>query len=383
MLPWGAIGRLAANDVRLTVKDRTSFLWMLLLPLALMWLFGQSGGSGGPPKISLSVNDLDGDWVATALVDELDVERLNLKIVGEDPEAVHLRTLVLPEDLTEKLLAGEAQELRLEVDPDADGGFGRGAEVNIFRALVRLQGRLLELRLLAPEDTPSDELEIGYRKLRDLPPLARLDVSSAGEGEPIPQGVAQSGPGMLTMLVLMMTLIYGGVFLILEKQQGMLRRQAALPMSRLAILTGKILGRLCIAGLQILLLLLAAHWIFGLSLGKSWLGLLMVTGSYAVAVAGLSILLGAVLHTAEQASTVGWILSMVLAGLGGCWWPAEVMPEWLQNAARILPTHWAMEGFHSLISYGRGAAEVLTPTLVLLGFGALFIALAVRHLRLD
>lgn len=379
-----AVWLLALNDLRLTLKDRSSLIWMLLLPLAMIWIFGQSGGSSdGPPKIALSVDHADVGWVGEALVAELDGEQLSLQIVGDDPEAEHIRTLVLPTDLTEKVLAGEEQELRLELDPEANSSFGRGAEVNIFRALVRLQGRMLELELLAPEGIPSQELEGGYRRLVELPPLVRMEVSNAGQGEPVPQGYAQSGPGILTMIVLMMTLIYGGVFLITEKRQGMLKRQAVLPMSRFDIIMAKILGRLFIATMQIAVLLFAAKIIFDLPLGNSWLGLLMVTGSYAVAVAGLSILLGAVLEVPEQASTVGWILSMVLAGLGGCWWPAEVMPEWLQKAALALPTSWAMDGFHSLISYGRGASEVAVPSVALLGFGALFVALAVRHLRLD
>lgn len=381
---WRSVWLLALNDLRLTVKDRTSLLWMLLLPLALMWLFGQSGnGSGGPPKISLSVDNQDAGWVADALIGELDGDQLNLKQVGEDPEAEHIRTLVLPPDLTERILDGTTQTLRLEVDPDADSGFGRGAQVNIFRALVRLQGRLLELQILAPEGTPSDELELGHRRLRQLPPKVVLDVTSAGQGVSVPQGYAQSVPGMLTMIVLMMTLIYGGVFLILEKQQGMLRRQATLPVSRLGVIMAKVLGRLFIAGMQITLLLVAAKFIFGMSLGNSWPGLLLLCAGYAVAVSGLSILLGAVLQTPEQASTVGWISSMILAGLGGCWWPSEVMPEWLQTAARIFPTSWAMEGFHSLISYGRGVSGVVLPVTVLLAFGALFMVLAVRTLRVD
>jgi ABC-2 type transport system permease protein len=183
------------------------------------------------------------------------------------------------------------------------------------------------------------------------------------------------------MIVLMMTLIYGGIFLVIEKQQGMLRRQMALPLSRRTLLAGKLLGRLTIAALQVVLLLTVARLVFGLSLGSSPLGLLLLTASYALAVACLSILLGAVFATTEQVSMVGWIASMVLAGLGGCWWPSEVMPEWLQMASHVLPTAWAMDGFHALISFGRGLEGVAVPSLVLLGFGAVFGLLGARFLR--
>src|SRR5262249_5349181 len=103
--------------------------------------------------------------------------------------------------------------------------------------------------------------------------------------------------------------------------------------------------------------------------------------AYAVAVAGLSTLLGALLSTPEQASAVGWILSMVLAALGGCWWPSEVMPPWLWRAAHVLPTAWAMDALHSPVSFGRGLDAVLLPAAVLCGFGALFALVGARFLR--
>ena len=394
----GALRRvalLAANDVRLTVKDKSSFVWMLLLPIVLIWFFGTafSGGSGGPPRIALAVDDRDGGWLARALVDELADEGIALTEVGaeggEKPAAgtpqrrtAGPQTLVLPAGLTAGALAGEQQEVRLEVDPEADRQFGMGAEVHVRRAIVRVLARLLELELSA-EGEPGTDAETAdrYRRLAAAPKLVELSVSTAGAGTPIPRGFAQSVPGMLTMIVLMMNLIYGGIFLILEKEQGMLRRQLTLPVSRGQIISAKLVGRLLIAALQIALLLATARVLFGLSLGRSPTGLLFLTASYALAVACLSILLGAVFRTPEQASSVGWILSMVLAGLGGCWWPGEVMPEWLQTASHALPTAWAMDGFHALISFGRGVEGVVVPSLVLLGFGALFGILGARFLR--
>jgi len=128
---------------------------------------------------------------------------------------------------------------------------------------------------------------------------------------------------------------------------------------------------------------LAGRFLFDVSWGRSPLGLALMLASYAVAVAALSTLLGAVLRTAEQASAVGWIVSMVLAALGGCWWPAEVMPEWIRSIAVLLPTTWAMDGFHALISFDRGFDGVWRPALMLLLFGAFFAALGARLLRFE
>ena len=37
---------LAGNDLRLTVRDRASFFWLLALPVGLMAFFGMFGGGG-------------------------------------------------------------------------------------------------------------------------------------------------------------------------------------------------------------------------------------------------------------------------------------------------------------------------------------------------
>jgi ABC-type multidrug transport system permease subunit len=71
---------------------------------------------------------------------------------------------------------------------------------------------------------------------------------------------------------------------------------------------------------------------------------------------------------------------MVMAAIGGCWWPSEVMPSWLQRAAHAFPTAWAMDAFHALISFGRGAEAVLLPCAVLLLFGAACVAIGARYL---
>jgi ABC-type multidrug transport system permease subunit len=376
--PLRQIAVLAANDLRLTVRDKASFVWMLLLPLAMMWMFGAMNRGGPPQKVALTVEDRDGGWLARALVKELAGERIALDelppgAAGKQKEPP-ARLLVIPRGFTANVLAGRQQKLHLETAGSARGDFSLAAEAQIVRAIVRIVGRLAETG-------PTDERT--FTALAARPPLVTVAVSTAGGGRPVPQGFAQSVPGTLTMTVLMMTLIYGAVFLTLEKRQGMIRRQATLPLPRGAVFLGKLAGRLLLAGAQALLLLAAGRWVFGLSWGSSPGGLALLLGAYVLTVAALATFLGSVLSTPEQASAVGWVVSMVLAALGGCWWPSEVMPRWLWRAAHVLPTPWAMDGFHALISFGHGIEAVVLPAAVLFGFAALFAVLGARFLRTD
>ena len=377
---------LALNDLRLTVRDRASFLWMLLLPLALMWLFGNMGGSGGAPAASLTLVDHDGGWLARAFVEGLGADeqiRLRELAVAETASAENkVRTLVIPAGFTAGVLAGEQQTLRLEKEPDTNEDFALAVEVRIQRIVVRTLGRLVEM------DQAGDlavaalvDVAERFRALGEGEPAVALVASTVGEGRPVPAGRAQSIPGILTMSVMMMTLIYGAVFLTEEKRSGMLRRQLTAPVTRGQVFLGKLAGRFVLAGLQTAILLLAGRFVYGLSYGSSLPALVLLVACYCVAAAALATFLGAVLRTSEQASSLGWLLGMLLAALGGCWWPSEVMPRWLWQAAHVLPTAWAMDGFHALISFGDGLDGVALPALVLIGFGVLFSLLGARYLR--
>ncbi len=382
--------QLALNDLRRTVRDRQWFIWMLAMPVAFMWLFGNLGGGGGNTAAYLTVVDHDGGWLARAFIEDLGADE-QIDLHELTPEAAEtadgkVRTLVIPAGFTTGILAGEQQQLRLEKEPDTSEDFALAVEARTFRMVVNTLGRLIEMDLngALPEGMePSVEVEELYRSLGSGEPAVALTSSTVGQGRPVPSGRAQSVPGILTMTVMMMTLIYGAVYLTSEKQTGMLRRQLTAPVSRGQIFAGKLGGRFALAGLQTLILLLAGRFIYGLSYGPSLLGLILLATCYCLATAGLSTFLGAVLRTPEQANSVGWLLGMMLAALGGCWWPAEVMPRAMWQAAHLLPTAWAMDGFHALISFGYGLQGVLLPSAVLLGFALVFSLLGSRFLRTE
>ena len=372
--------RLAINDVRLTSKDRAAFFWLLALPVFLIWIFGRISAGGGAAPVPLAVLDRDGGWVAHAFAEELNGPNVRLAVYrGAEADGAAAKEatewIELPKGFTDGVLAGRQQRLRIRTAEGAEADYSRAAEIVATRAIVRTLGRVAELK------TTAGEFNIAaYDALKARPPIVSLESTKAGHGTAV-NGMAQSVPGNMTFTVMMMTLIYGAVFLTIEKREGMLKRQLTVPITRRTLVAGKILGRLLVALAQIVLLVAVGRLVFQLDFGRSPAGLAVILGTYAFAIAGISTFLGAILANPEQASTVGWLVSVVMGALGGCWWPAEVMPDWLRHFAHIFPTAWAMDGLHGLISFGRGFEAVLLPATMLLGFGALFSWLAARRLR--
>ena len=77
------------------------------------------------------------------------------------------------------------------------------------------------------------------------------------------------------------------------------------------------------------------------------------------------------------------VLGMSMALLGGCWWPLELFPPFMQTASKILPTAWAMQGLRDLSMRGLGVNAILPEAAVLLGFAALFFVVGTLRFRYE
>jgi ABC-2 type transport system permease protein len=72
---------------------------------------------------------------------------------------------------------------------------------------------------------------------------------------------------------------------------------------------------------------------------------------------------------------------VTMAAVGGCWWPIDLEPRWMRQAALAFPTTWAMEAFNDLMIRRRGLEAALRPTGVLLAYGGLYLALGLALFR--
>jgi ABC-2 type transport system permease protein len=78
---------------------------------------------------------------------------------------------------------------------------------------------------------------------------------------------------------------------------------------------------------------------------------------------------------------------LVLALVGGCVLPREMMPEQTQKMTLVTPQGWALNAYRELLIASGGYDPNLTTVLqacgVLALFGVVFLALAWALLRLD
>jgi ABC-type multidrug transport system permease subunit len=217
--------------------------------------------------------------------------------------------------------------------------------------------------------------------LANLPRKLQLRVESAGKRQRLILGFQQSVPGFLVMFTLQVSLTAGTVLLIAERRKGVLRRLASTPVSRASIVGGKLGARVALAAIQVGIAMLAGRYWFGVDWGPNLWAVLLLLFVYTTLCSALAIAFAAIARTESQALAAGVILSNLLAAVGGCWWPVEVTPKWMQQAALLLPTGWAMDGLHKLISYGDGPASIV-PHLAALAAATMVVGyVAVRRFR--
>ncbi len=97
----------------------------------------------------------------------------------------------------------------------------------------------------------------------------------------------------------------------------------------------------------------------------------------------IGLVVGAVSKTPEAASGMANLVILPMAFLSGSFIPLDQAPGWLQNVSTFLPLGHLNSGMLDLMVRGQGPSAAVVPILVLLGFAAVFGAIATRVFRWD
>jgi ABC-2 type transport system permease protein len=93
------------------------------------------------------------------------------------------------------------------------------------------------------------------------------------------------------------------------------------------------------------------------------------------------IMLATLVKTQRSAGSIAVLAALVLAPLGGCWWPLFILPRWMQALAKITPHGWATTGFNKLMLFGADFGAVVPEMLALVGFAVIFGIIAIWRFR--
>ncbi|HFC30429.1 MAG TPA: ABC transporter permease, partial [Oceanospirillales bacterium] len=349
---------IAKKDFFYSLKEKTLLVWLFIMPLVFFGFIGSTtGGLAGnsskksniaiwEPVVDMSKNNV----LLKQIIYRLQKEGFNTKIFNQSTKNKEIkyhfedytRRLWIPKDMQQTFDKG--QQIEIVYASSASGLTQNRDQFSIEKALYQTLGDILVFK---KQHKNSSQLD--FTEINNIPHKITVEVSSAGEKREIPAGFKQAVPGILVMFIMMIALTNGALSLFLERKSGVLKRLAATPLTKTEITAGKWLGKWYITILQMIYGMLIGWLVFKIDWGNHILAIVGILLIWAALNAALAVLLGSFAQSEGQVSLFATMGSLLLAALGGCWWPIEITPQWMQNLANFLPTGWIMDAIHKLM----------------------------------
>ena len=200
-----------------------------------------------------------------------------------------------------------------------------------------------------------------------------------------PQGVSGTGgsyvqfmiPGLLMMV--MITSVMTGLprAIAYERDVGTLSGFLVAPISRVSIITGKVLGRVVRGLIQGIASLILAILLFGITIHGNILWVLLTLFLGVFSFVGLGIVLTSVAEDEETAMMIMMTLTMPMMFLSGIFFPIQMMPSFMQTIAYWLPFTYAIDAMRRIMIFGVTLTAVATDMLVMVGFGIVMLLIAI------
>jgi ABC-type Na+ efflux pump permease subunit len=369
------------KDLKYMLRARETLVWTFIMPIVFFYFIGTITGGARSTVTRKDRIAFQADESAGFLADQLVYRLEDRNYVVVRPDSAHhfsqySRRLTVPPAFTDSVVAGVPTALRFA--NESSGLAESYHTIRMQRAIYTVLADLAAVSANGGDPTPE-----AFERLNAMPRTLTLRVEPAGELKRIPSGFEQAVPGMLVMFTLLVMATSGAILLVIERRQGLVRRLAYTPISRVAIVLGKWGGKWSLGLIQIAFGMVAGTLIFKMNWGPDLASVIAVMMVYGAFMAALGIILGSVARTEGQAVGIGIIVANVLAALGGCWWPIEITPAWMQKLQLFLPTGWAMDALHKLVSFGAGSASVIPHVVGMLLGSVILIAVGTRVFRFE
>jgi ABC-type Na+ efflux pump permease subunit len=378
---------IALHDIKYQLRQGSTLLWIFVMPPIFFYFIGTvtsgfSGGmSGGTATPIVVIAESPGflkDQIDQRLREnDFEPEWRAVLEPGDDGDEKPRRLLTFGPRLSDLVVAGET--VSASYDTEASSLSKDYEAIRIQRSLYTVLADIVVSDARTGGLLSADALSA----LNAEPRIWQLETEPAGKRQEIPSGFEQAIPGILVMFTLLVLLTSGASMLTVERNEGLLRRLASAPISRTEVVSGKWLGRMALATVQVGVALAFGTFLFNMNWGPDLAMIALVLAGWAAFCASAGLLLGSLASTEGQAAGLGVLTANVLAALGGCWWPIEVTPEWMQFIQKLVPTGWTMDALHRLISFEAGASAAVLHVLTLIVAALLVGMLAIRQFRYE
>ncbi len=354
-------------------REREALFWIFAGPVIFATFFGIlfRPPPAGTPEYAVVNRDSTG-YVLRALQAALKDDNIVLRPAGSRPAGRW--AVEIPAGAEGALRANKGVKLVLHA-----GGEENNAERNLR---FKLQRAMTAVYLDAnPADLPADisrtDIERRFAEHRVIE-ISRQDIGA--RHREVTSGFQRSLPSYLVMFLLLNQLA-AGAGIAEERANGRLRRMFIAPVRKRDIVLGKLLSRMTVGWLQMAFMLLLGVFVFRIRWAEHTWVLVGFLTLYALAAASLGMLLGTLFRQPDKARAIGVWTAVLLAPLGGLWWPLELVGPTMRKIGYAVPTGWAMEAVNSMLAFDAGFREIAPFAAAMAAMAVVCLAITIPRFR--
>jgi ABC-2 type transport system permease protein len=188
-------------------------------------------------------------------------------------------------------------------------------------------------------------------------------------------------PGILVLLVTMLTLFLSSMNIVREKEMGTLEQINVTPIKKYQFIIGKLFP-FWFLGLMILTVgLTIAKVVFSVPILGS-IGLIyFFTSIYLLVILGIGLIISNNSDTQQQAMFVAWFFTVIFILMSGLFTPIESMPQWAQNLTLLNPIRYFVEIIRMVLLKGATFSDISRPFFIIVFYAFALNGIAVWSYR--
>ncbi|NDD64553.1 MAG: ABC transporter permease, partial [Acidobacteria bacterium] len=188
-------------------------------------------------------------------------------------------------------------------------------------------------------------------------------------------------PGMLAVLIQIMTVMLTALAIVRERERGTLEQLYMTPVRPLGLMIGKIVPYAVVAYAELSIMLFFMRWVFQIPINGSLPLLLLLVIPFLVTMLGLGLLISTRARSQQEAIQAAFGTMLPSIFLSGYIFPIDTMPAFFRGISAILPTTYLIEIFRGIILRGAGFTALWRQTLILSVMGLVLISVSALRFR--
>ncbi|NOX36879.1 MAG: ABC transporter permease [Calditrichaeota bacterium] len=363
--PRSRIAAIALKEFWHILHDPRSLTIIFLLPVIQLIMFGYALNLE-IQKVELAIIDLDRTPASRELIQHFEgspfFEVMAFRAPISQIETLFLRrkaraVLIIPADYSRQRQQGTTVDLQLIIDASDPN-----AAINISNYCQQIV-----------EAVPTTRL---------APPPAPFEVKSTIWFNPDMKSAYFFVPGLLALLLVMISALLTSVAITREKETGTLEQLLVSPVTPVEIILGKVIPYVLLAFLDGVGILLIGVFVFQVPFTGSAVLLAFLTLLYIITALSLGLMISTVTSTQQVAMMAAQSATLLpTLFLSGFIFPLRSLPWILQLISYIVPARYYLVIVRGIMLKGNTLPQLITPALFLMGLSTVLLIIAGKRFK--